>query len=69
MNGPAARTVRIPLTFLGPGRYNAVAVIDNADDPAAVKIEQTTRTRNDTLTIAMRAAGGFVVRLTTGGSR
>src|SRR5207247_7349800 len=57
MNGPAARTVRVPLSFLGSGRYTAFAVTDNLDDPAAVGIEQTTRTRNDTLSVAMRPAG------------
>ena len=38
LNGPEARTLRLPLSFLGAGNYRALMVRDREDDPAAVKI-------------------------------
>jgi alpha-glucosidase len=42
LNGPAARSLRIDLGFLGKGRYDAFIVHDKSDDPAAVRVEKTT---------------------------
>ncbi len=61
MNGPAARTVDVPLSFLGPGDYQAVLARDAADD-AAVRVEKTKVTRAGSLRIEMRAGGGFIGR-------
>jgi alpha-glucosidase len=60
MNGSTAKTVKIPLTFLGKGKYQAMLVRDQPDEAAAVKIENATLSRSDALTIEMRAGGGFV---------
>lgn len=62
MNGPTARTVRIPLTFLGDGQYRALLVRDQPDEAAAVKLDNSVVGRNDELTIELRAGGGFVAR-------
>jgi len=62
VNGPAARTVQVPLSFLGQGRYQAMLVRDSKDDAAAVEIENTTLGRTDTITIALRDGGGFIAR-------
>jgi len=62
VNGPDARSLRIPATFLGPGSHRASLVRDRADDPAAVALETATVTRDDVLTIDLRASGGFVAR-------
>jgi len=43
-------------------------VRDQIDEPAAVKIEKVTVGRRDTLTIGMRAGGGFVARFDLPGS-
>jgi alpha-glucosidase len=64
VNGPNAATIRVPATFLKPGEYRALLVRDRADDPAAVKIEEATVTRDDPLAIELRAGGGFIARFT-----
>jgi alpha-glucosidase len=63
MNGPTARTVKVPLSFLARGTYQALVARDNAEDAAAVVVERGTRSQGDALEIQMRAGGGFVVRL------
>jgi alpha-glucosidase len=62
MNGLSGRTMRVPLNFLGPRTYEATLVRDQLDNPAAVKIENTVVARGQSLTIKMRAGGGFVGR-------
>jgi alpha-glucosidase len=62
MNGPSARTVRIPLSFLGTERCRVLLVRDQIDNPAAVKVEQASVNRGDSLTIELRAGGGFIAR-------
>jgi len=64
MNGPAARTAKVPLSFLPKGNYQSVVVRDNLDDPAAVVVERGTRSSGDALELPMRAGGGFVARFT-----
>lgn len=60
VNGPSARTVRIGPSFLGAGAYRAMIVRDSEDNAAAVKIEKTSVSRKDSLTIYLRAGGGFI---------
>ncbi|MGH9663741.1 MAG: glycoside hydrolase family 97 C-terminal domain-containing protein [Bryobacteraceae bacterium] len=50
------------LSFLGDGKYQAMAVRDNPSDPAAEKIDRAAFQRGDPLAIALRAGGGFVAR-------
>jgi alpha-glucosidase len=64
LNGPAERTLRIDLGFLGKGRYDALVVRDKGDDPAAVVVEKTRASGSAPLTIELRPAGGFIARLT-----
>lgn len=64
VNGPTAATIRVPASFLKPGDYRALLVHDRADDPAAVKVEEATVTRDDPLAIELRAGGGFIARFT-----
>jgi alpha-glucosidase len=63
MNGPTARSVRVPLTFLGAGEYSAVRVQDDSPDGATVKVETTRHRSTDTIDLDLRAGGGFVARL------
>jgi hypothetical protein len=60
-----ALTLRIDPGFLGKGRYDALVVRDTSDDAAAVVVEHTGATAGAPLTIELRAAGGFIARLTT----
>lgn len=64
MNGPQGRTVTIDPTFLGSGAYQALVVRDNLENAAAVEVETRDARRGRPLEIAMRAAGGLVVRFT-----
>jgi alpha-glucosidase len=62
MNGPTARNIKLPLTFLGQNKYQAMLVRDQQADAASVKIENSTMSRKELLTIDMRDGGGFVAR-------
>ena len=63
LNGPAARTMRVNLKFLGGRPYRATLVRDDPDNAAAERIEQATLTRQGFITIPLRAGGGFIGRL------
>ena len=69
MSGPQAKTIQVPLSFLGDGQYNVSLVHDNKENDApsgtgqaAVVLEDRTVRRGDTLTIEMSSGGGFVGR-------
>jgi alpha-glucosidase len=62
VNGPEARSLKLPLSFLGEGEYRALVVRDQADDPAAVRIEHTTARRADTAAAELSAGGGSIAR-------
>jgi alpha-glucosidase len=62
MNGSTARTVKIPLAFLAGGKYQAALARDRTDEAAALTIENTFVSRNDSLTVELRAGGGFIGR-------
>jgi alpha-glucosidase len=62
LNGPVAKSVDIPLTFLPLGRHDAMLVRDKLDDPAAVAIENRTVQSRDSLRVEMRVGGGFIAR-------
>jgi alpha-glucosidase len=62
MCGPQARTIRVPLSFLGGGRYQAAMVFDDKDNSAAVVTENRAVRQGDMLTIEMINGGGFVGR-------
>lgn len=62
MNGGAARTVCVPLSFLGEGVYEGELVRDDPKNSAAVKIETSDLRWNSELKIEMIDGGGFVGR-------
>jgi len=62
LNGPAARTVEIPCTFLSRGEHRTLMVRDHTDEPAAVKVETRVASRNSPLRIELRPGGGFIAR-------
>ena len=64
MCGAEAKTIRVPLSFLGDGQYNALLVRDNKENAAAVVLKDRTVRRGDTLTTEMISGGGFVGRFT-----
>lgn len=64
MSATPARTIQVPLSFLGNGLYKASLVRDNKDDSGAVVLENRTVQRGDSLTIDLISGGGFVGRFT-----
>jgi len=64
MNGATARTAKIRLAFLGRGIYQATLARDWKDNAAAIRIGNASVGRNDSLTIDLRAGGGFIARFT-----
>jgi alpha-glucosidase len=62
VNGPTARTLRVPLSFLGPGEYLALTICDRETDPAAVQVNELPARPGDTISIALSAGGGYVAR-------
>jgi len=66
MAGADARTLEIPLRFLGPGKYRAEIWADAyeaADYPDRLMKQTRTVTAGDTLTAHLAAAGGHIARL------
>ena len=61
MCGPEARPARVPLSFLGDGQYRGTLVRDEGDG-STVRMDAAPQRRTDTLTLALRAGGGFVAR-------
>ncbi|NLH18227.1 MAG: hypothetical protein GX455_16755 [Phycisphaerae bacterium] len=62
MSAGPVRTIRVPLAFLGEGDYKATLVHDVADNPAAVKVENTTLDHRGSLEVQLQSGGGFVGR-------
>ena len=65
LNGPEARTVKLPLPFLGAGQYKAHVVRDDPGEAAAVQIENAQLGAKDTLNLELASGGGYVARLST----
>jgi len=63
MNGPTAKTIAVPLSFLGPGDFRALVVRDGKDDPARVQIEELPLSRSVTVAVELSGGGGFIARL------
>jgi alpha-glucosidase len=62
VNGPTARSVQVPLTFLGRGEYAVTLVRDHETDPAAVHVETAAATRDTPVTLNLAAGGGYLAR-------
>jgi alpha-glucosidase len=62
LNGPDARSIKIPLAFLGQDEYRALLVQDDVQDSAAIRLDDKTTTRENSLTIDLASGGGFIGR-------
>ena len=62
LNGPSARTIAVPLSFLGRGDYRALLIRDRKDDPVSVQVENATLRSRDSLSIELNSGGGFIAR-------
>ncbi|MBK7133050.1 MAG: glycoside hydrolase family 97 catalytic domain-containing protein [Bacteroidales bacterium] len=64
LNGLSARTVKIPLSFLGNGNYNTLVLHDDEDNPASAIVINGSANQNDTIDITLGEGGGFMTRFT-----
>src|SRR5262249_51796135 len=62
MCGTQARSLKVPLTFLGQGQYQGTLVSDEGQGGAGIKLESRDQTRLDSLALDLAAGGGFVAR-------
>ena len=62
MCGPQARSIEVPLSFLGDGQYKASLVRDEKQKADGLILENRTVQRGDTITIEMTNGGGFAGR-------
>ena len=64
MCGPDAKTIQVPLSFLGEGEYNTTLVSDNKENSAALVMSKNKFNKKDSLKIEMINGGGFVAKFT-----
>ncbi|SEV88062.1 alpha-glucosidase [Chitinophaga sp. YR573] len=64
MNGTQPQTLRIPLSFLKASNYKVSVVKDDVDSSAAVKVEDTSCTPQDVISLQLVPGGGYVARYT-----
>jgi alpha-glucosidase len=64
LNGEQVRTVNIPLSFLGAGKYESWLVCDVLEQADDLKLQNTLFGKRDVLSVEMRAGGGFIGRFT-----
>lgn len=62
INGLQPETLKIPLTFLGPGIYKTLILNDDPENPASVKINRSSAIKNDILNIDLNPGGGYMSR-------
>ena len=61
--------VAAALSFLGAGQYRATLVRDDAPDGSTIKVEESTHSRTDVITLELRAGGGMLGRFSLGTPR
>jgi alpha-glucosidase len=63
MTNADARTISLPLDFLGRGRFEATVYADT-DAPNRTAISTQTVESGTTLTLALKPSGGAAIRIT-----
>lgn len=64
MNGTLPKKIKVPLSFLPKGKFNAVIAADDPANAASVKMEQSSFVSADTVDLDLVAGGGFIARFT-----
>jgi alpha-glucosidase len=62
MNGPVARTLKLRLSFLPAGAWQALLVRDHAGQSDDLEVENATVSRGDLLKLSLEPGGGFIGR-------
>jgi alpha-glucosidase len=61
VNGPEARKISIPLSFLGGGNYHTLLARDTSDGNS-INVENSTTDQAQSVTLDLLPGGGFVER-------
>jgi alpha-glucosidase len=64
LNGPTARTISVPLSFLSAAKYQGLEVRDQSGTSDAVRVGKTVASKDGSVTIEMESGGGYVARYT-----
>jgi alpha-glucosidase len=64
LNGPTARTIKVPLPFLNGAKFQALEVRDEPGKPDALRVGKTVASKDGSVTIEMEPGGGYVGRFT-----
>ena len=62
MSSGDARTITVPLSFLGTGEYDATMVRDDKDNSCTEHVEHAVLRQADSVQVELREGGGFVGR-------
>ena len=62
LNGPSAKTLQVPLSFLRRDELMALMIRDDRGDPASVRIDFARPGWFESLTSELRSGGGFIAR-------
>jgi alpha-glucosidase len=64
LNGPTARTIKVPLSFLTAAKYQALEVRDDPAKADSVRVGKTVAGKTGSVTIELEPGGGYVGRYT-----
>jgi alpha-glucosidase len=64
INGLIPKKLAIPVSFLGKSSYDVMMISDEKDNSSAVKIENKTIKKSESIDIEMGIGGGYIARFT-----
>ena len=64
LNGPTARTIKVPLSFLNGAKYQTLEVQDEPGKSDGLRVGKTVASKDTSVTIEMEPGGGYVGRFT-----
>jgi alpha-glucosidase len=62
MNGTQAKKIRVPLSFLSKGKFEAFIVADDPQSAASVKLQNSSFLSTDTIDLDLIPGGGYIGR-------
>ena len=62
INGPVAREITIPLTFLKDAAYQALEISDHAEGRNRVNVRERIAARNEQIKLNLPEGGGYIAR-------
>ena len=62
INGPEAKSAKIPLSFLGPGDYTILELTDDPANRDPIQLTQKRISARDSVNLELTAGGGYIAR-------